>query len=69
MEKVKHDIDFDWLDSNTLVLDNEGIMTVAGTAIKLNQNIIFLKPLSKDQLIELKKIVNSAVDHELAKRE
>ena len=69
MEKIKHEIDFDWLDSNTLILDNEGIMTNAGTAIKLNQNIIFLKPLSKDQLIDLKNIVNSAIDHELAKRE
>lgn len=63
------EVDFDWLDSDTYVTDPSGNLVPAGTAIKLISQILFLSPLSEQQLKDLKSAVNSAVDHELSKRQ
>jgi len=68
INKEIHEVTFDWYDSNTFVYDPSGQLIEAGTVLKLSQNIIFLKPLTKEQLLEFKNIVNLALDHELAKR-
>lgn len=62
------EVDFDWFDSKTYVTDPSGNLIEAGTVLKLNQNIMFLKSYTKEQLIKFKNVVNLAIDHELAKR-
>jgi len=68
MSKTKSEISIDWVDSNTKILDQDGQVSPAGTAVLINNNIIFLSPLSTEQLQKLKDIVTQAVDHELSKR-
>ena len=40
------EICFDWLESNTKIIDPTGNLTEAGTCIRLNDSIVFLKALS-----------------------
>lgn len=68
IEKIKTEIAFEWVDSNTYVTNENGNLVPAGTCLLINSTIIVLTPLSDDHLVELKRIVNEAVDHELAKR-
>lgn len=63
------EVDFDWVDSNTLVLKPDGSTYPAGTTLKLISQVLFLEPLTNDQLIDLKKVVSESVEHELRKRQ
>lgn len=62
------EVEFDWTDSDTYVNDDRGELIPAGTVIKLISQIIFLTPLTEEQLNKLKTVVVDAVDHELSKR-
>lgn len=66
--KEKEEVCFEWLDSNTFITDTEGKLVPAGTCLRINNNIIFLTPLTKPQLLSLKDAVNNAVNYELSKR-
>lgn len=68
MQIDRIDLEFDWYDSTTKFLDSDGKMLEAGTVVRLNNNIIFLKTLSIQQLEQLKTSVLKAVEHELSKR-
>jgi len=59
---------FDWCESDTLLLDDSGNLSKAGTCLKLNDYIIFLSGLTEKSLGQLKDSVNKAVDHEITKR-
>lgn len=61
-------LDFDWLDTNTLIKNDYGELVKAGTCIKLNDYIIFLRGLSITQLNKLRSAVENAIKHELSKR-
>jgi hypothetical protein len=58
----------DWIDTAFQIKTGKGELEEAGTVLNICNQIIFLKPLSKSQLLELSKIVTEAVDHELSKR-
>ena len=62
------DMPFDWLESTTQIIDPEGNLIEAGTCLRLNDNILFLKSFSNEQLMLLSRVVKQAVDHELNKR-
>ena len=62
------DPSIDWCDSNTLIQDQEGKLSHAGTCIKISNNLLFLKSFTLDQLQEMKKAVLAAIDHEITKR-
>lgn len=67
--KIKHEpLEYSWTDSNTIILDNNGKFAEAGTCLLINNQIIFLSPLTVEQLTKLKTTVNLAIDHELKKR-
>lgn len=68
LKKTIEEVSFDWLDSNTLILDSEKKLKLAGTVLKINNNIIFLQAFTNDQLLRLKECTILAVDHELNKR-
>ncbi len=62
------DIEFDWVDSNTFTLSEDGKLIEAGTCLRINDYIMFLKHFSENNLRLLKLKVNEAIDHELSKR-
>ena len=66
--KQRADVDIDWLESTTLILNDKGELDTAGTVIKITNTLIFLKPLTNDQLVELKNTINTAIEHELKTR-
>lgn len=57
----------DWADSETFMEIN-GTTLKVGTSLLINNYIVHLKFLSKEQLLELKHQVVSAVDYELNQR-
>lgn len=58
----------DWAHSVVKVTNNKGELEEVGTVLGICNQIICLKPLSKDQLKELSRVVVQAVEHELAQR-
>jgi hypothetical protein len=68
IEKSVHNIEFEWVDSDTYVKNNAGELVPAGTCIRLSEYILFLSPLSEEYLKELKHVVDEAINHELQKK-
>ena len=68
VEKERTQIEFKWADSNSFIVNESGELSKAGTCVFLNGNIVFLAPLTDDQLKSFKETVTSAIDHELDKR-
>lgn len=61
--------DIEWVDSNTFFLGPDGSLMEAGTCVKVNDTILFLKYYSNKSLIKLKDTIIEAVSHELRKRD
>lgn len=68
VEKSVHNIEFEWVDSNTYVKNNAGKLVPAGTCIRMCDYILFLSPLTEEHLKELKCVVDEAINHELQKK-
>lgn len=61
----KKDLVLEWLNSNTFLNDGSGNLTKAGTVIRIDNNLLFLKYYSDDQLLKLKQIIIDSIDYEL----
>lgn len=57
----------EWAFSVAPVKTDEGLK-VAGTCILLGSHILFLEPRTDEDLERIKKIVNEAIDFEIARR-
>lgn len=62
------DIEIEWLNSNTLLMNPSGTTSVAGTVVRIDNNLIFLKSYSNENLLKLKNTINQAIDYELLNR-
>jgi len=67
-QKIKQPFCVDWVDSVHRIINDKGDLEEAGTVLAVCNNLIFLKPLSKNQLTELARVVQDAVNYELSKR-
>ena len=68
VEKIEQPFCVDWVDSTYQVVDDKGTLQESGTVLLVCNNIIYLKPLTVEQLKEMKRIVGEAVDYEVFKR-
>lgn len=62
------DIVFEWIDSKSLVENEQGELVEAGTCLRLRNKIELLSHLTDEQLNSLQIAVVEAVAHELSKR-
>lgn len=60
--------EFDWVDSCTLTQASDGCLEEAGTTVKIQNHIFFLKSYTKDQLKEFSRVVQESINYELNKR-
>lgn len=61
------EVDIQWCDTNSFI-QVEDALIAAGTCLKINSNILFLRAFDTSDLLRLKNVVVQAVNHELKKR-
>jgi hypothetical protein len=66
-EVTIEEIDIQWCDTNTYIQVGEELVP-AGTCLKINNTILFLKAYRTEDLLNIQNSVNNAVMHELEKR-